>query len=308
MGSRLADVTHVDQASPALARTRRSPASSPPQSTAASPMLGPRLSGGTTADIFAYDDSMIVKLFRDTVPANLPIVEARNGQLLNDTGLPIPKCFGAVEIGVRHGIVFERINGKPVTRLLLSKPFSFRRLVRQFAALHRRIHAVRDTRFPALNKRTQRAIEQAPHLAPNQRNRAIDLLRSLPTGASICHWDLNPDNVIVAQRGAFIVDWPDARHGNPLADVARTYVVIAVDRTPIGRPGAPVPGFLRKLFLDAYLHCYFDGLPDAATTGELKRWITVIAAGRLRERLVGEAAPLMDLVERGLSDLERCQH
>jgi aminoglycoside phosphotransferase (APT) family kinase protein len=57
--------------------------------------------------------------------------------------------------------------------------------------------------------------------------------------------DLHPLNVIMSPRGPIVIDWPNARRGDPMADVALTYALIRCGRIPLARPVAAVLDALR---------------------------------------------------------------
>jgi thiamine kinase-like enzyme len=51
-------------------------------------------------------------------------------------------------------------------------------------------------------------------------------LQSFPRGKALCHGDFNPTNVIITPKGDWrVIDWSHVRLGDPLADVARTYLL-----------------------------------------------------------------------------------
>ena len=51
-------------------------------------------------------------------------------------------------------------------------------------------------------------------------------LQSYPRGTALCHGDFNPTNVIITPKGDWRgIDWSHVRLGDPLADVARTYLL-----------------------------------------------------------------------------------
>src|ERR1044071_5794670 len=69
----------------------------------------------------------------------------------------------------------------------------------------------------------------------------------------LCHGDMHPSNVILAPDGPMIVDWFDASRGEPVADVARTCLLLGDgDRTPEHLPGADPAtlGVLAQAYLD----------------------------------------------------------
>ena len=48
----------------------------------------------------------------------------------------------------------------------------------------------------------------------------------MPRGKALCHGDFNPTNVIITPNGDWrVIDWSHVRLGDPLADVARTYLL-----------------------------------------------------------------------------------
>ena len=51
-------------------------------------------------------------------------------------------------------------------------------------------------------------------------------LQGMPRGKALCHGDFNPTNVIITPKGDWrVIDWSHVRLGDPLADVARTYLL-----------------------------------------------------------------------------------
>ena len=62
---------------------------------------------------------------------------------------------------------------------------------------------------------------------------APEWLRQLPDeGDQLVHLDLHPLNVIMAERGPVVIDWPNAARGDGLTDVALTYVLLTCPQMP----------------------------------------------------------------------------
>jgi tRNA A-37 threonylcarbamoyl transferase component Bud32 len=70
-----------------------------------------------------------------------------------------------------------------------------------------------------------------------------------PTG--LVHFDLNPTNVVLSTRGPVVLDWTNAREGDPDVDVALTYVILATSGGLLGRVFARL--FARHVDVDAGL-------------------------------------------------------
>ena len=48
--------------------------------------------------------------------------------------------------------------------------------------------------------------------------------------SKLCHGDFSPENIIVTKSGKLVaVDWVHATQGNASADVARTYLLLALN-------------------------------------------------------------------------------
>jgi uncharacterized protein (TIGR02172 family) len=260
------------------------------------PPLGARLGGGKAADVHAWGREKVIKLYQPDIPRRLIEAEARNSQVLHAAGLPVPRFFEHVEIAGRRGGVFERIEGRSMSALLRINPFRLSQLARRLADIHRLIHGTKRPELPPAVNNLRRVIASVSALTAAQRDQLIALLESLPAGSSVCHFDFHPSNVLLSPRGPIVLDWGSARHGNPLADVARSYVLFATDH--LWAPAGPVAKLWNKAFARTYLRCYLAGAEQ--TREELEHWITILAAAKLRKAEAPEIAVLMPVVEHGL--------
>jgi len=109
-------------------------------------------------------------------------------------GYPVPRVH---EVRV-DGMVLERIDGPTMGQHLASHPWLLPRYVRALASLHARLHAI--------------AYE----------------------GASLVHFDLHPENVMLTTDGPIVIDWTNAHAGSADADLAMTWLIAT---TSAGIPG-----------------------------------------------------------------------
>lgn len=77
-------------------------------------------------------------------------------------------------------------------------------------------------------------------------------------GERLLHLDLHPNNVLLSRRGPVVIDWTNARAGDPALDVALTWVICATSGGLAGRAFAQL--FLRHVDRRAARHA----LPEAA--------------------------------------------
>jgi aminoglycoside phosphotransferase (APT) family kinase protein len=170
-----------------------------------------------------------------------PKREAHVMALAHAHGFPVPRVHE-----VRgDALVLERIDGPTMATDLRRRPWRLARHARTLAALHERLHAI-----------------------------AVD-------GGSLLHLDLHAKNVLLSPRGPVVIDWTNARGGDPALDVALTWLVLA---TSGGRAG--------RLLARA-----FEREVDA---NELRRGLADAAAFRLADRHVrdDERAAVRRVVDR----------
>jgi tRNA A-37 threonylcarbamoyl transferase component Bud32 len=86
-------------------------------------------------------------------------------------------------------IVMELIPGETLLEGIWGRPWAMPRAAAVIADLHERVHAI-----------------------------PFD-------GARLVHFDLHPDNVLLGPDGPVLIDWTNARGGDPDADVALTWLI-----------------------------------------------------------------------------------
>ena len=173
-------------------------------------------------------------------------------------GYPAPRV---VEVG-ESALVLERVDGPTMLEDLRRRPWLLRRHAAVLAELHARLHRI---------------------AAPPE-------LRRVGPGDRVLHLDFHPHNVLLTRRGPVVLDWTNARRGDPPLDVALTWVILSTSGGALGRM------FLRRYLLRRYLH----ELDAAAVREALPR----AAQRRIEDRNVSEAERrrVRRLVERRARD------
>ena len=258
---------------------------------------GELVATGRTSEVYAFGAGSVVKVLRPDVPPHWATLEAEFTDAVRRLGMPAPEVRGVVEVDGRAAVVFERIDGDSMWHRMLGRPADVPMLSTELAALHRRIlSAGLPVGVAGLVERMCRKISEVVQLPEGERHEAMDLARHLPRGAALLHGDLHPGNVLMSRRGPVVIDWFDATGGHPLADVARTSLLLRPDSTagPPHLPGASV-GLLVQLH-ESYLAAMADVL--AVPADILHRWESVVAVSRLAEGAHADESSLVDLWER----------
>jgi len=236
------------------------------------------LAKGATADVYAWGEGRVLKLFTERSPWHANEVSATRAA--QEAGLPVPALIdGLIEVGQREGIVFERVDGPTMTEYLENHPGQAEDYARQAAELQVRIHSTEVTGLPPLLEILNWTVEQADPLEGATRHAVLDLLGGLPGGDSLCHNDFYPHNIIVSRHGLVVIDWAIGTCCNPLADYARTWLIsrMWLDSLEMGAPEQV--RLLWRRFWRTYLQRY--GELRSSSSEALLPWQIVVATASL---------------------------
>src|SRR5271157_2288140 len=192
---------------------------------------GALLAKGRTAEVYFWGDTQVLKLFYDWCPRNWIQRETDVAQTISQTDIPAPKCFGTVTVDNRTGIVFQKVQGPSLLSLMTSNPVRISSYARLMADLHIQMHKNDARTLLPLRSWLTRCIQEAEALPSDLRDFARSILQELPDGKALCHFDFHPGQIIMSKEGPIVLDWMTAFQGDPLADVARTSILLTMSRT-----------------------------------------------------------------------------
>jgi aminoglycoside phosphotransferase (APT) family kinase protein len=153
--------------------------------------------------------------------------------------------------------------------------------------------------LPSQRQRLITRIQEATALSPLLKQAVLQMASTLPDDTRLCHGDFHPANVLMTAPGPVIIDWPDATSGHPLADVARTSLLLRVSGIQPGTPRRWLLAVGRRWLHRRYLSHYFRQSPEARA--QLTAWQPVIAAARLHEGIPEEYERLLAIVTAGVA-------
>jgi serine/threonine protein kinase len=264
------------------------------------PPLEKPIALGRTAEIYAWEDGRVLKLFRDWVPPGDAEYELRLARIVQASGLPVPAVHDLVEVNGRRGILYERVDGPNMLDALGKNPQETRRFMRQLAALHVEMHTRSVPELPSQRERLQWKIQHAKPLPDGLKAAALNALEALPDGDRLCHGDFHPGNILLTAKGPIVIDWIDSTRGAPLADVARTHLLFSTAKLPGLSILALLVRLAKRWMLNQYLHKYFAS--GVSERSEMKAWLPVVAAARMEEGITHEFPQLLKIVKSALMD------
>jgi aminoglycoside phosphotransferase (APT) family kinase protein len=159
---------------------------------------GPLVASGRDGDIYEFGPGRVLRRTKD---GRVIEGEARVISYAREHGYPVPEIYEVRAGGTE--IVMERIEGPMMMDVMMRKPWLMSRYSRELADLHDRLHVI-----------------PAPDWLPDV------------GGDRLVHLDLHPMNVMITASGPIVIDWANAARGEPLLDVALTYVLFTCPRMP----------------------------------------------------------------------------
>jgi len=253
---------------------------------------------GRTAEIYEWHDDAILKLYHVWCPSDWVEYESKVVHAMTNAGIPTPAAGEIVEVNGRRGILFERVKGISMLQDMNARPWNVLKHAHTLAELQVRINQLS---LPGLSRSRDGlayAIRQAPHIDDRTREKALDLLSKLPDGDRVCHGDFHPGNVMLTDKGPVVIDWMTVSTGNPMADFARSNMILMVGPKGAGKQLSMMGRLVIELLRKMYVRYYLQLMPD--TTKERNKWLTVISAARLTEQIEPERDALLQMVQQGL--------
>jgi len=237
---------------------------------------------GTRSSIRAYGRGAVVKVPDAATPESWIRFEAEYAEAARSSGAPVPRLLGMELVDGRLASVWERVHGASMWAQIVDTPTRSGQLGALLADVQEALFSlVPPVTLPAQRDRLSTKIRRAGAIMGARYVEALALLQPEPGDARLCHGDLHPSNVILSPHGPVIVDWFDSSRGDPVADIARTALVLLADgaHRPPHLPGAD-PDTLAQL-----TRAYLGRVRQRRDVPEdtLARWQAVNAVARMAE-------------------------
>jgi aminoglycoside phosphotransferase (APT) family kinase protein len=150
------------------------------------------IAAGRASEIFDLGDGRVLRRFKQGGDPQREALVMRHARF---HGYPVPQVLEVTA----DALVLERIEGRTMWETAAERPSAVDELAGVLARLHHALHEI---------------------CAPAE-------LATVVPGDRLLHLDLHPQNVILSPNGPVVVDWTNARRGEPSFDVALTWVICA---------------------------------------------------------------------------------
>lgn len=199
-----------------------------------------KVSGGRDTALFRVghgEQSYALRVFRSEQD-QLARREARVMRWALERGVQVPRVEAEGMWRDRPVLLLSWCPGRPVAHELAARPWRAWPLGVLFGRTQAAIHRVAA---PAELRENEEA--WIGWAGPDDEGLTACLLRTSPRGDRLLHLDYHPLNVMTdGERITGVLDWTNARAGDPRADHARTLTILRLD---VGSPGVHVLAVLR---------------------------------------------------------------
>ena len=178
-----------------------------------------------TDKVVTKDKDTVLKIFGPSYKVSAILNEAMNEARAAETGLPVAKVLEVLKLRDHWCIRREWIEGKTLADVMASDRKNLMKYLRQFVSIQCEIFSKTSDRMGNLADKLDKQISASP--LPKETRYDLHMkLQGFTRGKALCHGDFNPTNVIITPSGDWrVIDWSHVRLGDPLADVARTYLL-----------------------------------------------------------------------------------
>ncbi|MBR3383275.1 MAG: anti-sigma factor antagonist [Clostridia bacterium] len=181
---------------------------------------------GANGTVYRIDPDTVVKVYHDPESLDDILHEREMAKLALILGIPTAISYEVVKVGESYGSVFELLNAKSFTNVLISEPERFDECVREFADLLRRIHGAEapagklpSAKAPVL-KWAREAAEQLPAGAGEK---LLSLIEAVPERNNLIHGDFHTKNIMLQNDEVLLIDMDTLSVGDPIFELGAVY-------------------------------------------------------------------------------------
>jgi len=181
---------------------------------------------GSNGIVYRIDPETIVKVYR--YPDALDDIRherevARRALIL---GIPTAISYDIVKVGDKYGSVFELLNAKSFTELIIENPDDFNKYVSIYVDVLKKIHATEasESDFPDIKKTAKKWVTDIENELPEEIiGKLHKMIDEIPFSNTLVHGDYHTNNLMMQGDEALMIDMDTLSIGNPVFDFASIY-------------------------------------------------------------------------------------
>lgn len=192
----------------------------------------------------------------------------------------MPEIIGATKVDGKWALEYSFIKGKTLDEIMREQPRS-EELLGKMADLHVEVNSLHSAKLSRLKDYLKRSIEGLDMIDDVKKYELLTKLAAAEDSSCVCHGEFMPENIVVNENGMYVVDWFKAKQGNPLADVARTYLGFCLRH--------------RTESAEKYLRLYCQ--KAQVDKSKVQEWLPIVAAAQLKFKRPEERELLLTWID-----------
>ncbi|GAA0352272.1 phosphotransferase [Bacillus horti] len=175
---------------------------------------------GKIASIY-LENGLAVKKFPDDYKSDWVEYEAKIQQeIQSKTTIPVPKCEYLRDT---NEIKMEYIDGYTLGNRM--RKDKYKNGLQDLVELQLSVYNYSDLELKQAHTLFKNDLYSSK-LDQSLKDRALQSLLNVEEKQVLCHFDMHFLNIMYDESQYFIIDWVNAKLGNPILDIARTYVLL----------------------------------------------------------------------------------
>ena len=249
------------------------------------------LGRGSNGEVYRIDDETIIKVYKNSDA--LPEIQrerelARKAFIL---GIPTAIPYDVVRVGEGYGSVFELINSKSFSDLIIDKPENIDKYISLSVDLLKKIHSV-ELKPGEMPDMRETALSWAEflkeHLPEDIHKKLVSLISDVPASCKMLHGDYHMKNVLMQNGEVILIDMDTLCLGDPIFEFGSIYNGYAgfseLDHS-VTESFLGIPWETAQYIWDKTVRMYFD-TDDEAKISEIKTKSEIIGQTRIMRRSI----------------------
>lgn len=181
---------------------------------------------GSNGIVYRLDPETIVKVYRNNNALPEMQREREISRKAFVLGIPTAIPYDVVRVGDKFGTVFELLNAKSITKLILAEPENIDKYIGIFTDIMKLIHstAVKPGDLPSMK---EIALDWADylkgHIPAQQQEKLHAMIEAVPEHPYMLHGDYHSNNVMLQNGEPLMIDMDTLCVGHPVFELASTF-------------------------------------------------------------------------------------
>lgn len=176
------------------------------------------------------DKGRTIKLFVENYSKANILNEAVNQARVEETKINVPSLLEVIKIENRWALISEYIEGDTLDKLMNEHPEKEDEYLNLFVDTQLKVLSQRAPLLGRIKEKMKRKITETDTIDNGIKFELLQRLEGIQSEYCVCHGDFHPSNIIIKENGEiYIIDWAHVTQGNPVFDVARSYLLFSLE-------------------------------------------------------------------------------